>query len=381
MVNKKVIVLGAGLVGGPMAMDLSLYKDIDVSVADVNDAALNSIPQEYKVEKLKIDLSLKGNISGLVKDFDYVINAVPGFMGFAAVKEIISAGKDVVDIAFFPEEPYELDDLAKSKGVTCIVDCGVAPGMSHILTGYGYHDLDTMSEGIIYVGGLPKIREWPFEYKAGFSPIDVIEEYTRPSRIVEKGEVVIKPALSEPELINFPMIGTLEAFNSDGLRSLVKTIKIPDLKEKTLRYPGHIDKMKVLRETGFFSEVEVEVRGQKVRPIDMTAKLLFPKWKLEKGEIDFTVMLVEAKGMKNGEQVKHSFYLYDEADTLTGVHSMARTTGYTATTVLRMLIDGKIKRKGLVLPEFLGEDEENVMYLLSELEKKGIKYVHSFEKC
>ncbi len=95
--------------------------------------------------------------------------------------------------------------------------------------------------------------------------------------------MVVRPALSDPEFINFPVVGTLEAFNTDGLRTLARTLDVPNMKEKTLRYPGHIEKMAVLRETGFFDSQEIEIHGVRIRPLDFTAKLLFPKWKLHEG--------------------------------------------------------------------------------------------------
>ena len=127
------------------------------------------------------------------------------------------------------------------------------------------------------MGGLPVERNWPWEYKAGFAPADVIEEYVRPARQVENGEVVVHEALSEPELVHFEGLGSLEAFHTDGLRSLTETLgDIPNIREKTLRYPGHIERMRALREAGFFSTEEIEVKGVRIRPLDVTSALLFP---------------------------------------------------------------------------------------------------------
>ncbi len=190
-----------------------------------------------------------------------MLSAVPGFMGFQTLKTIITAGKNVVDIAFFSENPFDLDALARKKGVTAIVDCGVAPGMSSVLIGHVDQLLDSTENILIYVGGLPEVRQWPYDYKAVFSPIDVIEEYTRPARYVENGHLVVREALSDAELMDFPGIGTLEVFNSDGLRTLADTIDAPNMKEKTLRYQGHIEKMAVLRATGLFSEEPIEING------------------------------------------------------------------------------------------------------------------------
>ncbi len=373
----KVIVLGAGLVGGPMAMDLAKDPAFEVSVADISPEALQRLAARRNagtITPVVADLGDPDRVSSLVAGYDMVINAVPGFMGFRTLKAIIGAGINVVDIAFFIEDPFELDELARQKNVTAIMDMGVAPGMCNVLIGYADHLLDETQNILYMVGGLPEVREWPYEYKAVFSPVDVIEEYTRPARYIEKGQLIVKPALSDPELLNFPGIGTLEAFNTDGLRSLAHTVKCPNMKEKTLRYPGHIEKMRVLRETGFFSQEEIEVRGTRVKPMDLTAKLLFPKWKLEEGEVDITIMQVMVEGLKDGQKVCYTWDLYDKYDPASGVHSMARTTGYSATVALRMIAAGLYTRKGISVPEFIGRQPECVAYMLQGLKDRGVIY-------
>lgn len=369
-----IIILGAGLIGGPMAIDLAQDTNLKVAVADINEGALEKLKNHYPVNTILKDLSIPGEVTQLVRKYDMVINAVPGFMGFQTLKAIIEAGKNVVDIAFFIEDPFLLDQLAKEKNVTAIMDCGVAPGMCNILIGYADHQLDETENIVYYVGGLPVIREWPYEYKAVFSPVDVIEEYTRPARYIENRKMIIKPALSDPERMNFPGIGTLEAFNTDGLRSLALTINAPNMKEKTLRYPGHIEKMAVLRETGFFSHDPIEMDGKKIRPIDFTAKLLFPKWKLNEEEADFTVMKVIVEGKKDGKQLRYTYDLLDWYDPSTKVHSMARTTGYTATVALRMIAEGIYTRKGISVPEFIGKQQECVAFMLKGLKERGVIY-------
>lgn len=368
-----ILVLGAGLVGAPMALDLAKDDRFNVTVVDVSKEALQKLCDK-PVKTVLMDLRFPDEVTRLVSSYDMVVNAVPGFMGYQTLRAIINAGKDVVDISFFIEDPMGLDELARQKNVTAIMDCGVAPGMCNILIGYVHHILEETENVVYYVGGLPEIREWPWEYKAVFSPIDVIEEYTRPARIVEEGKLVIRPALSDPELINFPGIGTLEAFNTDGLRSLVDTIKAPNMKEKTLRYPGHIEKMRILRETGFFGTEEIAMNGFSIRPIDFTAKILFPKWKLKEGDIDFTLMQVIVEGKKEGRRLRFTYDLFDVHDAETGIHSMARTTGYTATVALRMIADGLYTHKGVSVPEFIGKYPECVKYLLNGLKERGVVY-------
>ncbi len=370
----KIVVLGSGLVGAPMALDLSKDKRFEVFAVDADGNALDKFKGENRITPIKSDLSDPAIVKALVAEYDLVVNAVPGHMGFLTLDAIIEAGKDVVDIAFFPEDPFLLDEKAREKGITAIVDCGVAPGMSNILIGHVDRLLDKTDTALIYVGGLPEIRRWPYEYKAVFSPYDVIEEYVRPARYVENGKLVTRPALTDAEYIEFPGIGTLEAFNTDGLRTLAVTIDAPNLKEKTLRYPGHIEKMAVLRETGFFDTQEIEVKGVHVRPLDVTARLLFPMWEMNEDDRDITVMQVIIEGEKNGQNVRYVYDMLDRFDTATKTRSMARTTGYTATVAVRMMAEGLFTRKGICPPEFVGQQPECVEFMLNGLEERGIYY-------
>ena len=369
-----VLVLGCGLVGRHMALDLANEESFNVTVADINLKNLKKIPTALPIKKMQKDLSNPDQLKSLLKKADIVVNAVPGFMGFNSLKEIIKAKKNVVDIAFFPENPFELDELAKQNNVTAVVDCGVAPGMSNLLAGYVDSILDKTETILIYVGGLPVVREYPYEYKAGFSPIDVIEEYTRPARYIENGKLVIRPALSDPEFLNFDEVGTLEAFNSDGLRTLADTLTAPNMKEKTLRYPGHIEKMRVLRESGFFSQDEIEIGGVKIKPIDFTSKLLFPTWELKEGDEEFTVMKIIVEGEKDKKKIRYTYNLLDRHDEKTNTHSMARTTGYTATTVVRLLAKGMFDQKGICPPEYIGQKPECVDFVLNGLKVRGVIY-------
>jgi len=369
----KIIVLGCGLVGRPMAIDLATESEFEITIVDRDRCVLDALARDHsRIETVHQDLGDPEKIAPLIADHDLVLNAVPGFMGFQTLQAIIDAGKNVVDIAFYSEDPFDLDALAKERGATAIVDCGVSPGMSNLLIGQVDNQLDRTDSILIYVGGLPEIRHWPFEYRAVFSPMDVIAEYTRPARYVENGTLVTRPALSDPELIDFPGVGTLEAFNTDGLRTLADTIKAPNMKEKTLRYPGHIEKMVFLREAGFFDEDQVEIDGHPVRPIDLTAELLFPQWQMDDGEIDITVLRIIIEGERGGEPRRVVYNLFDRADPSTKTHSMARTTGFTATVAARMLAKGLYNENGISPPELVGRHDECVEFMLEGLAQRGL---------
>lgn len=370
---KKIIILGAGMVGKAMAIDLA--KKHQVTSTDIDQDSLNFLSQNYNINTFKLDASNKTDLANAIQDYDLVISAVPGFMGLETLKTVIECKKDIVDISFLPEDVMHLDELAKQNNVTAIMDCGVAPGMPNVVA--GYHNEHMKITNFEYmVGGLPKERKFPFEYKAPFSPCDVIEEYTRPARFVINKEMVVKPAMSDLELINFKEVGTLEAFNSDGLRSLIKTLdNIPNMKEKTLRYPGHINMIQVLKAAGFFEQDPIEVNGMDVIPFDFTSEMLFKSWKLNPEDEEFTIMRIIIQGEENGTKKEIIYDLFDEYDKAEKISSMARTTGFTGTAAANMVLDGLFTEKGMFPPELVGKHEACYNYFLEYLKERNIDYI------
>ena len=370
-----IIVLGAGMVGSAMAVDLS--KQHRVTLADLNIQRLEHLKEKHPViEILQVDVCDKAKLQSFLEGFDFVVCAVPGFLGFETIKTVIEAGKNLVDISFFPENALELDALAKAKGLTAIVDCGVAPGMHNIILGY-HNERMKLTNFETLVGGLPKVKKWPFNYKAPFSPVDVIEEYTRPARYVENGNIIIREALTDCEFVEFDKVGTLESFNSDGLRSILFTMPhIKNMKEKTLRYPGHVEYVRVLKDSGFFSEKKIVINGTEITPLDFTSKILFDEWKLGETEEELTVMRVSLKGEnKNGETEEVVYNLYDEYCPETQTSSMARTTGYTATAVANMFLEGLFREKGVFPPELIGKHKPCFEYIINYLKERNVHYV------
>ena len=372
----KVVVLGGGRVGSAIARDLATEDGFSVRGVDLDPLRVERMT-EFGAEGMVADLSEPRNVSKAVADADLVVGAVPGFMGYRTVERVLQEGTPIVDISFFPEDAFGLDRLAREAGVCCLVDCGIAPGLSNLILGRMEEHLDETSSFHCLVGGLPVERTWPWEYKAPFSPGDVIEEYVRPARLRREGVEITMPALSEVELVDFPGLGSLEAFNTDGLRSLLRTCKAPDMVEKTMRYPGHAVRMRILREAGFFSTQEVQAASGVVRPRDVTEALLFSAWRFEEGEPDLTVMRIVVEGTQNGGLVRHTYNLLDYYNTDTETSSMARTTGYTCTAMVNLVARGLWNEPGLAPPEVVGRDVDCFDAVLKHLEDRE---VHVFQR-
>lgn len=369
----RIVVLGAGRVGGLIARDLAQDSSLQVVACDRDAQALERI-SAAGIATRQVDLAEASSIEQVAGEADVVVGAVPGAHGYTALAAALAAGRSVVDISFMPEDALALDAAARDAGVTAIVDCGVAPGLSNWFVGHSCRDLVTIDRVEILVGGLPLRRVWPYEYRAVFSPTDVVEEYTRPCRMRVAGEEVVVPALSGVERVEFAEVGSLEAFFTDGLRSLLATIPARHLSEKTLRYPGHAEKMLMLRETGFFDPEPLRLAsGVQVRPRELTERLLFRSWALGPEDEEFTLLRVRVEGCAvEGRTVRHEWELFDRTDRRGGATSMARTTGFPCAIVARWLATGRLKMPGVHPPEVLGRDAALTTVLLEELRRRGV---------
>lgn len=364
----KIAVLGAGMVGKAIALDLA--NDYSVSSFDFNKTNLDEIREKNNsVETITADLTRYENYKKWFSSFDIVVIAVPGFMGYKTLEAVIDASKNVVDISFFHEDALQLDKLAKEKGVTAVTDCGVAPGISNLILGR-YNEEMKINSFTCYVGGLPQNPKPPYYYKAPFSPMDVIQEYIRPARIMQNGKMITKPALSEIEILLFDEIGELEAFNTDGLRSLIHTMShIPNMTEKTLRYKGHIDLIIALKDSGFFDTAPFQINGTEIIPVEFTSKILVKEWKPDPEEEEFTVMKLIMKSETN----RIEYFLLDRYDAATKTSSMARTTGYTCTAVVNLIAKNKFNEKGVFPPELIGKNKTCFDFIFEYLKVRGIE--------
>ena len=349
------------MVGSLIANELA--KSYRVTVIDNGDLKFEGL------KFVKMDVGSKTFLEE-IKNYDFAVNCLPGFMGYEMLQTLIDLNISCTDISFMPENCLELNDLATRRKCTVIPDAGVAPGLSNLIVGNIVKNNDIKKIKIM-VGGLPKKKTPPWNYKAPFSPIDVIEEYTRPARIVTNGKIVTRKALSDLEILEVEGIGELESFLTDGLRTLMysdeKISKIPNMSEHTIRYPGHADLVQEMIRDGKFSDTIVDYEGQKISMREKTCKELFDLWKLDEEE-EFTILIIIAE-TSDGREITYT--IYDEKKN--GWSSMSRTTGLTACAISHLLIDGKIEQNGVICPEIIGQNDENFKFVKEYLKERDIE--------
>ncbi|MEM1536639.1 MAG: saccharopine dehydrogenase family protein [Candidatus Bathyarchaeia archaeon] len=373
----RVLLIGCGRMGSAAAEDLArTLSDADIVVADSNPVAAERIVEKIgkaNLSWIKLDVAERSKLVETLRDFDLALGFLPPRFGFHLMEACIQARKNLVDVSYMPENPLTLHEEALKANVTIIPHCGLAPGISNLLVGRAAAELDAVEKVHIFVGGLPDKPIPPLGYVITWSPESLIEEYTSNAKIVENGEVIEVEALSGLETVDFPGIGKLEAFYTDGLRTLLYTIRdVKEMWEKTLRYLGHAEKVRLLKELGFFSSEEVDVNGVSLQPKKLTAKLL--ERKLCKPDVkDVVALRVDVHGLKKSARVRHTYTLVDFYDEKSGVTAMARTTAYTASAVAKLVLEGVIRLKGVVPPERLGMDREIYQRIVAELNSRGVK--------
>lgn len=314
----------------------------------------------------KIDVTDQPSLIKSMKEgYAAISSAVPGHLGFGVMEAAVKAGVDLVDVSFGEQNPLKLDEKAKNAGIIIVPDCGVAPGLSNFLVGVGVSRIRDPEEAHIKVGGLPEKPTPPLNYKLVFSAEALVDEFTRKARIVKNGRIVQVEALTGLETFDFPGVGKLECFYTDGLRTLVDTMKLKEMDEKTIRYPGHVDKIKTMVDIGLFAS-EPEILG--VKPREFMEEFITSTMRLKKGEKDITILEVEVRG--GGGSVK--FQMLDKFDEKSGISSMSRTTGYPIAILSLLVAKKQIDKKGVVPLEILGQDENASSMILRELKERKI---------
>ena len=372
----KVLVVGSGKVGSEISRDLARSDKVDSVIAvDASFENLKLLKKnaDKKIRTQQLSIFQRKRLHSLLGEVDLVCGALPGRLGFELLTETAKAGKDTVDISYTPKDPFLLQRTAKENECRIVPQCGVAPGFTNMCVGDAYRQLDQMRSVVIFVGGLPEKPEPPLNYRIVFSLEDVVNEYSRPAHVIEKGKRKTVDALSGRGQLSFPGVGRLEYFITDGLGSLPRSYpRTHEMHELTLRYPGHADMMNTLRVLGYFEREPVRVFGAEVVPRELSIELLRKAMSIGSPE-DFLALRVDVKGTLRGKQVGLRYQLLDHYNHRSGVSAMSRTTAYPSTSVALLVGLGKVRETGIVTPEKIAQDQGCFKFVLDRLKKHGIK--------
>uniref|UniRef100_A0A7C4XFE7 Saccharopine dehydrogenase family protein n=1 Tax=candidate division WOR-3 bacterium TaxID=2052148 RepID=A0A7C4XFE7_UNCW3 len=359
----KVCILGCGMQGRVAAM--ALKEDNEVTILDINKENLNMIKKIPGIRTMEFDVTAP-RILSFLKNFDIIVGALPSSLGFRTMECALRAHRDIVDMSYLPEDPFLLNKDAKRLKVRIVPDAGFAPGLSNILVGEAYQRFCGIDTLRILVGGIPQKPVPPFNYRITWSLVDLIEEYSRPARIMKEFRVIKVPPLSGIEEFTIPEIGKLECFYTDGLRTLLKTIKgARDMEEKTIRYPGHAEIFKKIIDCGLFSDKRVRFKGNWIKVRDFTMEYL--KQRLTEGGIeDISILVIEIKRKARSKR----YFVLDYYDKKRRITSMARMTAYTGAVIARHIKE--YPDYGVIPPEYLGFNLNLCNEIKADLKKMGI---------
>lgn len=366
--------------GSAIARDLVRSKLVDeVSVYDVERKRLDALARAEDSAKLSVkihDVRRSSETVKLLKQFDVGVGALPYRLSEYAVRSTIRARVNFVDLIFgwrFGQK--EIHSAARKKKIAVIPACGLAPGLTNILAMAAADEMDKVREVHIKVGGIPERPRPPLNYRIVFSFEGVLEEYLRKARIVKNGWITDVPALTGLETVTFrPPVGACECFYTDGLSTLVQTLKgVQEMDEKTIRWPGHVAQIKTLIECGLLETDPVHFDGKLIVPRRFVGQILSDRISLGR-EKDLTLLRVDVTGRRGAKNIQHRYEMIDHYDAARKMTSMARTTAFPCSIAAQMLGTGEVDMKGLVPPElaFRGELRER---FLRYLRTRGMKII------
>ncbi|KGR79365.1 saccharopine dehydrogenase family protein [Ureibacillus manganicus] len=375
----KVVVLGAGLMGKEVARDLVANDKVEkVFLADIDVSVVQNFVQQLNSEKLEavqLNANNDDELRACMAKGEVCVNALFYEFNEKVAKTAIEVGVHSVDlgghIGEVTDHILDLHEEAKAKNVTIIPDLGVAPGMINILAGYGASKLDKVESIKLYVGGIPTKPVAPLNYTRVFSLEGVLDHYTESSKIIIDGQLTEVESLSGVEQVYFDQFGVMEAFyTSGGTSTLIKTFpNVKTLEYKTIRYKGHAEKFKLLRDLGFIDkENKVQVNNNEVKVRDVVREAL--KKKLDQGDQQDALLLRGiVSGEKKGEQVTYEYetiIIRNQDDYMT---AMARATACTIAVVAVMVGSGVISDRGVFTPETIVPGKEYI----EKMAKRGVK--------
>ena len=402
---KALVFGGSGKVGSAVAWDLA--KDDKIEAVGITGRRLEALEKTKKwigSDKIKphvVDVNDKPALMELMRQYDAGALAMPDRKtSYKVVHAAVEAGLSIVDmLEEYHRRPdaYETEGLEVPAGmtldqygdwihetaiknnVTFIDGMGFAPGLSNVTLGEGIRKVDKAEKAIARVGGIPAKKvaaNHPLRYMITWAFEHVLREYMIKLKVIKNGKVVEINAAGDLEPFKFDKFGKnemLECAVTPGMPSFIYTRpKLREFAEKTVRWPGHWQGVQTLKECGLLDIEPVSVGGAKVVPRELLLSLITPRLRARDGETDVCVMYNTLTGKKGKKNVKIEYFMWDVADTKNNISGMARVTGFPVALAVRLILNGKIKERGIVAPEdcIKGEIYD---WFMKELKKRNIK--------
>jgi len=353
-------VLGAGRQGTSAAYDLAKFgeakriflADLKEETAQHSAQRINRLVGREVATGTGLDVSDRTALDKFLPGVDVALSAVPYYFNLEITKACLAAGASMCDMGGHTgvvRQQLALDREATKAGVSIVPDCGMGPGLNVTMAIYAKDLLDEPHSVHIFDGGLPQDPIPPWNYQATFHINGLTNELDGQATFLRNGVLTPVDTLTEPEFIDFPPLGRLEAdVTSGGMSTSPWTLEgqLQDYTNKTLRYPGHFEWLRAFKELGLFSEEAVKVNGKEVIPREVYHTLLEPKIRAEEIR-DICVIRVVGSGLKDGKETTVTVDLVDTYDEETGFTAMERLTGWHCAIMMGFQARGQVPAGGV----------------------------------
>lgn len=382
MTDHRYVIIGSGRQGTAAAYDLArqgqasriVLADARLEVARQAAARVNDLAGRAVVEPATVDASDRDSVRRLLSGAEVALSAVPYFFNLGITEVSIASGTSLCDLGGNTDVVWSqlrLDQAARLAGVSVVPDCGMGPGLINHMGVYVMELLDRAREVYLYDGGLPEDPPDPWRYQLTFHVNGLTNEYDGEATFIRDGVLVRVPTFTELEHVEFPPLGTLEAFVISGSMSTTPHTHLGRLERyenKVLRYPGHFATFEAYKRLGLFSEQPVEVDGQPVVPRHLYHRLLESKIRAPLIR-DVCVMRAVGVGEKDGRPARVTVDLVDRYDDATGFTAMERLTGWHAAILMALQAQGRIAPGVHRMEQAVSASE-----VMAELERRGISH-------
>lgn len=353
---KTYAILGSGMQGTASAYDLAkfgdteriLMGDINPSMAQKNSERVNQLVGKAVCEAYEVDALNQTSLASFLEPVDVVLSCVPYWMHPKIVPVAIQTATNMLDMGGDTEvtlETMKFDEAAKAAKVSIVPDCGLAPGLVNNLATYLMSQLDEVDSVNLYCGGLPQNPKPPFNYKLVFNIEGLVAEYTDEAFAIRDGKLTRLETLADLEYIEWPGLGKMEAFVTSGGTSTAPFTfegSVRNYEYKTIRFPGHCERMRIFLDFGFWGKEAIDVDGVKVRPIDVFHRLMSDALRDDEDKDQVLVRAI-VSGTKKGEAQRLQIDIHDHYDDATGFSAMERMTGFPTSIYAIEIANGKVE--------------------------------------